>query len=200
MTDNNEDNEDIFSDSYKPQRSRSFSSIEDIEQSLVSGRKERWQKNTRKRTKEKPEAKVKSKIKAHLESVYNAKIIRTNAGSITDQFGNTIYLGETGQSDLHAIIPIELDGFLFGIFAAIEIKANEGKKPEYQRAYVYHGKTTGLTLKERIHLDQQKEYIGYVKKRGGIGFFAWSTEDVDKAIIEKMLGIQLRFESRKGST
>lgn len=196
----NDDNEDIFSDSYKSERKRMFSSIEDIEQSLASGRKERWQKNTRKRTKEKPEARVKSKVKKHLETLYNAKIIRTNAGSIIDQFGNTIYLGETGQSDLHAVIPIEIDGFMFGIFAAIETKSNEGKKPEYQKAYIRNGKTTGLTLKERIHLDHQKEYIGYVIKRGGIGFFAWSTDDVDQAILEKMIEIQLRFESRKTDT
>lgn len=171
-----EDDEDIFSDDYKSRRNRMFDSIEEIEQSLIKNRKERWQKNTRKKTPEKPEAKVKAKIRKHLEKVYRAKVLRTNAGSIIDQQGNTIYLGETGQSDLQAIIPISIDGFTFGMFMAIETKA---------------GNNTAT--------DSQKKYLKQVVDRGGIGVIAWSTEDIDKAILEKMIEIQLRFESRRSS-
>lgn len=190
---------DLFSDEFVPARPRKFTSVEQIEEFARDNRgskqKDRWQKNTRKKTTEGPESKVKKKVKDHLVKVYNAKVLRTNAGSIRDDKGNTVYLGETGQSDLQAIIPIAIDKFSFGIFAAIEIKAdNDPKRVSYQKAYlglIPKGKSVGLDAKERKHLDEQKMYIDQIISRGGIGCFAWSTEDVDAAILNKMIEIQL---------
>ena len=161
--------DDLFSEEYAPIRKRIFSSIEEIETHAANNTN--WR--TRKKASQKPEAKVKAKIRAHLEKVYKAKVLRTNAGSITDQFGNTIYLGETGQSDLQAIIPIEIDGFTFGIFAAIEVKAGSNKAT-----------------------DHQTRYLKQVTDRGGIGVVASSTEHIDEAVLNKMVEMQAHFARR----
>ncbi len=187
-------NDDLFADDYIPLRSRSGRSADQILEDAKASRnrEDLWRKNTRKKTPEKPEAKVLKKVKDHLVKVYKAKVIRTNAGSITDAQGHTIYLGETGQSDLHAIIPITIDGYTLGIAAVFEAKAdNNERQMRYQKTYLglIEGKPVGLSDKEKRHLTDQQTYINYVIKRGGIGAFVWSTEDVDRVIMEKTLEI-----------
>lgn len=190
MTSSNEE-EDLFSDQYIPLRKRKYNSINEIanDASNPENQMERWQKHTRKDTNPGPESLVKEHIRKHLTKVYHAKVIRTNSGSIVDREGNTIYLGETGQSDLHVLLPLEIDGFIFGIMAAVEVKAR-GKKPSAKRL-------ADIKAIKDIRIKNQATYLQYIRRRGGIGIFADCTEDVDIAILEKTIEIQSNFTRRE---
>jgi len=165
------DPNDLFADDYVPARNRRRETIEEIEERLANEDAEttriRHAKHTRKPRNEGPEAKVKKRIRDHLEKHYRARVLRTNAGSIRTIEGNEVFLGDPGQSDLHALVPIWIDNFVFGIFMAIECKA---------------GSNTATDL--------QREYLQNVTIRGGIGVVAYDVLDVDAAIASKVAELQ----------
>lgn len=158
-----DDEPDLFDE----QPRRTYGSIEAIEQALATEsakkRNERHRRHTKRETKSGPETPVKARIRKHLEQHYRARVLRTNAGRVRDQDGFDVFLGEAGISDLTAIIPIEIDGFTFGIFAAVECKATG---------------TTGT--------DNQEKYLTFIRARGGIGVVASLTIHVDEAIERKV--------------
>jgi len=163
------DPDDLFADDYVPKREHA--TIDQIMDRLFNEDSEttrkRHAKHTRKPRKEGPEAKVQKRIREHLEKHYRARVLRTNAGFIPNQDGNIVYLGDPGQSDLHALVPIIIDGFAFGIFMAIECKANANKETELQR-----------------------KYLDNVTVHGGIGVVASDVLDVDAAIAGKVAELQ----------
>lgn len=172
------DADDLFSDAYVAHRKAR--SIEAIEQAASDNshdkQTQRWAKNTHKRTKKGPETKIKATIKKHLEQHYNAKVLRTNAGAIQDQQNHTIWLGETGQSDLHALVPLKIDNIVLGLFVAIECKANNNKPTVAQNAY-----------------------LDNINARGGLSIVAYNIIDVDDAIARRRAEIAKWLRSRQNS-
>lgn len=163
MTD---DNDDLFADDYVSARKQKFSSADELlsmlEAESADTKATRHAKHTRKPRNKGPEALAQDRLRKHLETTYGARVLRTNAGFIKDEHDNTIHLGEAGQSDLHAIIPIIVNGFVFGIFAAFEVKA---------------GANTATPLQEK--------YIANIKRRGGIAVVIKTVIDIDDAIAAK---------------
>jgi hypothetical protein len=86
-------------------------------------------------------------------------------------------LGDPGQSDLHAIIPLVVNGFVFGIFAAFEVKA---------------GANTATPLQEK--------YIANIKRRGGIAAVIKTVIDIDDAIAAKRTELVAALENAKNLT
>src|SRR4026209_1371575 len=154
--------DELFADDYKPERT--IDQIMDVlfNESYETVRK-RHAKHTRKPRSEGPEAKALNRIRAHLEKHCHARVLRTNAGYVKDQEGNVINLGEPGRSALHALIPIVINDFTFGIFMAIECKAGANKETPLQR-----------------------KYLDNVKVKGGIAVVAYDVLDVDTAIADKI--------------
>lgn len=157
------DDPDLFDDDFVSARQRQYSSADEILETLeaesADTKKTRHAKHTRKPRKSGPEAQASKRIRTHLEKHYGARVLRTNAGFVRDEAGNTIQLGEAGQSDLHAIIPIQIDSVVFGVFAAIEVKA---------------GSNTPT--------DRQTSYLESIERRGGIAVVAYSVLDIDTAV------------------
>lgn len=166
MTDANEWEVDLFSDDYIGIRRKRYESADQILEELVAEDSDkkaaRHAKHTRKPRKEGPEAKAQARLRVYLEKEYKARVLRTNAGFIRDEHGNTIQLGDPGQSDLHAIIPFMINGHIIGIFAAFEVKA---------------GNNTAT--------DTQETYLANIAKRGGIAAVIRTVIDVDEAIAAK---------------
>lgn len=105
-----------------------------------------------KRTTRTPEAKVKAQVDAYLKKI-GAINIRTNAGSWSDDNGNTIMGAKAGTSDHTCCLP-------GGAFCAIEDKAEKGRQS-----------------------DPQKKYQARVEAMGGIYILARSASDVRAALI-----------------
>ena len=171
------DPDDIFSEAYIAKRKHRYESGDEILAALQNENEEkrakRWKKNTRKRTKEGPEAKIKEKCREYLEDTLRAEVLRTNAGQITDEQGRTIYLGKTGQADLHALVPIRLsDQIVIGAFFAIETKA-PGNKPT----------------------PAQEKYLAGVKARGGVPVVAYSALDIEAAYTAHVKALRELFKA-----
>jgi len=161
------DPDDIFSDDYLAQRRKRYESADQILDELRAQDPEkhakRYRAHTRKKTEKGPEHYVKERCRLYLEQQLGARVLRTNAGSMLDQEGRTIYLGDAGQADLHAVVPIRLDelgiAFTFGIFFAIECKAANNAPTE-----------------------KQQNYLASIKARGGVAIVAYSPLDIDAAV------------------
>jgi len=168
------DPDDLFADDYVSARDRRRETLEEIEERLANEDAEttrkRHAKHTRKPRHEGPEAKVQKRIRDHLEKHYRARVLRTNAGFVPSTEGSIIYLGDPGQSDLHAIIPLTIYDVLIGVFMAIECKAGSNKATEAQLTYLEH-----------------------IKRRGGIGVVAYDVLDIDEAISAKKVELLKQF-------
>lgn len=156
---------DIFSDDYIALRNKRYASADHILDELKAQDTEktakRWRKNTRRKTDKGPEHYVKERCRKYLETELGARVLRTNAGSMLDADGRTVYLGDPGQADLHAVVPIRLDviDLTIGVFFAIECKA-EGNKPT----------------------ELQMKYLASIRARGGVAVVAYSQLDIDAAV------------------
>lgn len=159
------DNDDLFADDYVSARRQTYASADEILSELVEEdadkKAKRHQKHTRKEKNEKPETIASKRLKKYLEDRYGARVLRTNAGFIRDEAGNAIQLGEAGQADLHALIPLEVGGFVFGVFAAIEVKV---------------GSNDATPL--------QSKYLASIEARGGLAFVARTVLDIDAAVAQ----------------
>lgn len=163
MTDNIDPIDDLFSDAYIGGRNKRYANIEAIENELANESADkkatRHAKHTRAPRAEGPETKVKAAVKKHLETVWRARVLRTNAGRIRTAEGHDVFLGDTGQADIHALVPYALGGFTFGLFLAVETKAGTN-----------------------VATTDQLTYLDNIRKRGGIGVVAYNIVDVDDAI------------------
>lgn len=147
-----EDADDLFPPDWQPAP---------LDMSRFEHNERNWSKPKRPgaRTNRQPENKVRDKLEKYLKSI-GAKYTRVNSGSWKDVAGNVIMGAKAGTSDYLAIIPIDIAGFRFGVFAAIEAKA-PGNKPT----------------------EPQQRYIDAISKRGGIAIVAYSPADIEREVM-----------------
>jgi hypothetical protein len=132
------------------------------EEAAELGEKHRKIVNRKKSTRRRLEGTASNKLREYLFKTYKAVTTRVNSGEWLDSAGNTIRGAETGTSDILACVPINIGGFIFGIYFAFEVKSIANKSDG---------------------TDNQKVFIARVIGAGGAGAVVRTSLDVD-AVIE----------------
>lgn len=132
------------------------------EEAAELGEKHRKIVNRKKSTRRRLEGTASNKLRDYLFKTYKAVTTRVNSGEWVDPNGNTIRGAETGTSDILACVPINIGGFIFGVYFAFEVKSIANKS---------------------AGSDAQKAFIARVIGAGGAGAVIRTSLDVD-AVIE----------------
>lgn len=162
----NDDADELFPADWQPTpRPDLLRPLEELTPEEAEALNARWSKRRTRQPgaakKRRPEAAVMKKIERFFDQrgiLYR----RVNSGFWRDEEGNVIAGAPAGTSDYLALVPIEIGGYTFGVFFAVEAKAPGGKPTPLQ-----------------------DKFLDNVRKRGGVGVVASSALDIENAINAK---------------